>query len=301
MTRKFRIRLDAVNAIKLAMLALITVALVLVLVLALTATSASATTVTPTGTIVGQVEKAWLKAGGSAALGDPIGRETKIRVTGRNTYHQHTTRGATVYWDGSQGGKVWLSGKVPSLSGVSAERDALAASGLKPGVVYRSAKLCESSTGADRLLTSMLHGGLIVDLRSSSTASGCPDPSLPTVSRVRYSLTGTTKLETFVTKADDRRDLGKALRAIAREDGPVLIHCTRGRDRTGWAVSVLLMLGGVPKDLVEAEYLRTASDVGKLHDAVTAMYDRYDGVEGYLLDGLGLNPSEVAALQERIS
>ena len=274
-------------------------ALALILTLALTATSATATTTTPTGTIVGQVEKAWLKAGGSAKLGDPIGKETKIRVSGRNTYHQHTQRG-TVYWDGSQGGKTWLSGKVPSLSGVDAERDALAASGLRPGVIFRTAKLCNASSSAKRLLTAMLHGGLIVDLRSSSTASGCPDPSLPTVSRVRYSLTSTTTLSKFVTKAEDRRDMGYALRAIAREDGPVLIHCTRGRDRTGWAVSVLLMLGGVPQDLVEAEYLRTASDVGKLRGAVTAMHDRYDGVEGYLLDGLGLTPGEVATLRHKI-
>lgn len=276
------------------------IALTLTLALALVAAPAAAVTVTPTGTIKGRVESTWLANGGAAKLGNPVGLETKLYVSGRNTYHQHTTTGATVYWDGSQGGKVWLSGQVPSLSGISAERDALAASGLRPGVIFRSAKLCNASTSAKRLLTAMLHGGLIVDLRSSSTASGCPDPSLPTVSRVRYSLTSTTTLSKFVTKAEDRRDMGFALRAIAREDGPVLIHCTRGRDRTGWAVSVLLMLGGVPKDLVEAEYLRTASDVTKLRAAVTAMHDRYDGVEGYLTDGLGLTPGEVDALRNKI-
>lgn len=271
-----------------------------VLAVVLAAAPAAAVTVTPTGTILGRVESTWLANGGAAKLGDPVGVETKLYVSGRNTYHQHTTTGATVYWDGAQGGKVWLAGKVPSLSGVDAERDALATSGLRPGVIFRTAKLCGASTSAKRLLTAMLHGGLIVDLRSSSTASGCPDPSLPTVSRVRYSLTSTTTLSTFVTRSDDRRDLGYAFRAIAREDGPVLIHCTRGRDRTGWAVSVLLMLGGVPKDLVEAEYLRTASDVTKLRGAVTSMHDRYDGVEGYLLDGLGLTPAEVDALRHKI-
>lgn len=271
-----------------------------VLAVVLAAAPAAAVTATPTGTILGRVESTWLANGGAAKLGDPVAVETKLYVSGRNTYHQHTVTGATVYWDGSQGGKTWLAGKVPSLSGVDAERDALAASGLKPGVIFRTAKLCNASTSAKRLLTAMLHGGLIVDLRSSSTASGCPDPTLPTVSRVRYSLTSTTTLSTFVTKAEDRRDLGYALRAIAREDGPVLIHCTRGRDRTGWAVSVLLMLGGVPKDLVEAEYLRTASDVTKLRGAVTAMHDHYDGVEGYLLDGLGLTPAEVDALRHKI-
>ena len=271
-----------------------------VLAVVLAAAPAAAVTVTPTGTILGRVEATWLAAGGAAKLGDPVGTETKITVSGRNTYHQHTTTAATVYWDGATGGRVWRAGGMPALSGVSSERDALAASGLKPGVVYRSAKLCGATSADRRLLTAMLHGGLIVDLRSSSTASGCPDPSLPTVSRVRYSLTSTTTLSTFVTKAEDRRDLGYALRAIAREDGPVLIHCTRGRDRTGWAVSVLLMLGGRPKDEIEREYLRTASDVTKLTAAREAMEDRYDGVEGYLLDGLGLTQAEVDALRHKI-
>lgn len=275
--------------------------LALILTLALTATPAAAITVTPTGTIVGQVEKAWLKAGGAAKLGDPIGKETKIRVTGRNTYHQHTQRG-TVYWDGSQGGKVWTLGKVPALSGVDNERDALAGAGLKPGVVYRSARLCKSSTGADRLLTSMLHGGTIIDLRTSGTAASCKDPSLPQVAKVRYSMTSTTNPATFITKASDRKSLGAALRKIAATDGPVLVHCTKGRDRTGWLVSVLLMAAGEDLATVRAEYLRTpGAKASNLDKGIKAMHDRYDGVEGYLLDGLGLEPSEVAALQERIS
>lgn len=298
MTRKSK--LDTVNVIELVMLALITVALALVLALT-TATSATATTTTPTGTIVGQVEKAWAKAGGAAKLGDPIGTETKIRVTGRNTYHQHTL-GGTVYWDGSQGGKTWMAGKVPALSGVDNERDALAGAGLRPGVVYRTAKLCKSSTGADRLLTSMLHGGTIIDLRTSGTAAGCPDPSLPQVSKARYSMTATANPETFVTKASDRKSVASALRKIANTDGPVLLHCTHGRDRTGWIVSVLLMAAGEDLGTVRTEYLKSPGvKASNLDKGIRAMHDNFDGVEGYMLDGLGLSPSEVAALQERIS
>lgn len=276
-------------------------ALALILTLALTATPAAATTVTPTGTIVGQVEKAWLKAGGSAKLGDPIGKETKIRVTGRNTYHQHTL-GGTVYWDGSQGGKTWALGKVPALSGVDNERDALAGAGLKPGVVYRTAKLCKSSTGADRLLTSMLHGGTIIDLRTSGTAAGCPDPSLPQVSKVRYSMTATANTETFVTKSSDRKAVASALRKIASSKGPVLLHCTHGRDRTGWIVSVLLMAAGEDLGTVRAEYLRSPGvKASNLDKGIKAMHDNYDGVEGYLADGLGLTPAEIDRLVSKIS
>jgi protein-tyrosine phosphatase len=38
---------------------------------------------------------------------------------------------------------------------------------------------------------------------------------------------------------------------------PALFHCTTGKDRTGWAAASLLMLLGVPDDLVMREYLLT--------------------------------------------
>lgn len=115
-------------------------------------TPAAATTVTPTGTITGRVEQTWLAAGGSEILGDPIGVETKIVAYSRNTYHQHTTYGATVYWDGAQSGRTWLASKVPSLSGVASERDALGRYGFTPGLLSHShstnaTRVYKSSTG----------------------------------------------------------------------------------------------------------------------------------------------------------
>lgn len=43
------------------------------------------------------------------------------------------------------------------------------------------------------------------------------------------------------------------------DDGgrPVLVHCTTGKDRTGWAAAALLLLLGVPDEAVMAEYLLT--------------------------------------------
>ena len=42
--------------------------------------------------------------------------------------------------------------------------------------------------------------------------------------------------------------------AIATTDGPVLIHCAGGRDRTGLVVSMLLSLTGVEPAAVAATY-----------------------------------------------
>jgi protein-tyrosine phosphatase len=42
-----------------------------------------------------------------------------------------------------------------------------------------------------------------------------------------------------------------------KEHRPALFHCTTGKDRTGWAAAALLLLLGVPHDLVVREYLLT--------------------------------------------
>jgi len=250
--------------------------------------------------LAGRISATYAAAGGEPVWGVATSAETKLTLSGRNFYHQHVANG-TIFWSSYTGGRTWKLGKVPSLSGVANERDALASANL-PGVVFRTAELCGASSKDKQLLTAMMHGGTIIDLRSSSKASDCPDPSLPTVSKVRYSMTSTTNPATFVTSSSDRASVAKVLRKILAEDGPVLIHCTRGRDRTGWVVGVLLMLAGQPLDVVRAEYLRTSGTSGATFDkGITAMYDRYDGIEDYVMGGLGLSSDELAALQAELS
>lgn len=250
--------------------------------------------------LAGRISATYAAAGGEPVWGVATSAETKLTLSGRNLYHQHVANG-TIFWSSYTGGRTWKLGKVPSLSGVSNERDALASANL-PGVVFRTAELCGASSKDKQLLTAMMHGGTIIDLRSSSKASDCPDPSLPTVSKVRYSMTSTTNPATFVTSSSDRASVAKVLRKILAEDGPVLIHCTRGRDRTGWVVGVLLMIAGQPLDVVRVEYLRTSGTTAStFNKGIKALYDRYDGIEGYVLDGLGLSSDELAALQAEIS
>lgn len=178
------------------------------------------------------------------------------------------------------------------------ERDALAASGLRQGVVFRSGEVHPAST-ADKLnLSGLLRGGVLIDLRTTGTK----DPNLPGVTEARYAMTSTTNTSTFVTKQADRTALGKALTAIANSNGPALIHCHLGRDRTGWLVSVLLMVGGVDLGTIRKEYLRTPdTSVSKLNKGVVAMYDRYDGVEGYVMDGLGLTQATYDRLAAKLA
>ncbi|MCB8913423.1 tyrosine-protein phosphatase [Rhodococcus rhodochrous] len=60
---------------------------------------------------------------------------------------------------------------------------------------------------------------------------------------------------------------GERLAAAAQRcidsEGPILVHCAAGRDRTGLLVGLLLGLADVPHDVVEADYLQSNRHVGQ--------------------------------------
>lgn len=53
--------------------------------------------------------------------------------------------------------------------------------------------------------------------------------------------------------------LGTLLRRLAAGDHPVVIHCTAGKDRTGFVSAMLLFALGVAPDDILADYLESAS------------------------------------------
>jgi protein-tyrosine phosphatase len=61
------------------------------------------------------------------------------------------------------------------------------------------------------------------------------------------------------------------------EHRPALFHCTTGKDRTGWAAAAMLMLLGVPDDLVMKEYLLTNA---QLLPAEKPLIDRFQAQGG---------------------
>jgi len=115
----------------------------------------------------------------------------------------------------------------------------------------------------------------------------------------------------------------RALFAHLIEDrAPLVIHCTAGKDRTGFACALILHALGVPGDVIAEDYLLTnrfyrrdpsasselpdevkqvlgsveASFLAAAFDAVT---DDYGDLEGYFSNGLGLGAAERAALEAR--
>ncbi|MDV7352738.1 tyrosine-protein phosphatase [Rhodococcus oxybenzonivorans] len=53
---------------------------------------------------------------------------------------------------------------------------------------------------------------------------------------------------------------------VTRADGPVLVHCAAGKDRTGVVVAALLLAAGVKSAAVVADYLATAPNMAALQE-----------------------------------
>ncbi|MFC9761948.1 tyrosine-protein phosphatase [Rhodococcus jostii] len=60
------------------------------------------------------------------------------------------------------------------------------------------------------------------------------------------------------------------LALVARADGPILVHCAAGKDRTGVVVASLLLGAGVEPSEVIADYLVTAGNMNDLRRRWTA-------------------------------
>lgn len=110
---------------------------------------------------------------------------------------------------------------------------------------------------------------------------------------------------------------------------PALFHCTGGKDRTGWAAASILMLLGVPDEVVMQEYLLTNEQLVPaskpifdkfqamggdpellmpvygvreeyLEAALDEMRSQFGTIEGYFADGLGLGSDTQQALRDAL-
>ncbi|WP_171171831.1 tyrosine-protein phosphatase [Streptomyces sp. I05A-00742] len=133
----------------------------------------------------------------------------------------------------------------------------------------------------------------------------------------------------FVTSDAACRAYGRLLTTLAEPDcGPLLFHCTAGKDRTGWAATVLLLLLGAEQETAEEEYLAVAPAVraafapivdrfteaggdpeiasaifgvrpGYLAAALEETHRLYGSVEGYVRVGLGVPDAAVNRIRAR--
>ena len=96
---------------------------------------------------------------------------------------------------------------------------------------------------------------------------------------------------------------------------PVLFNCSAGKDRTGWAASLLLLAVGIPEQQVVDHYLETNQHVvpGRYGDLMMplatvhedyfseqmqVLADTWGSFDEYWIDGLGLDGSHRRALRD---
>ncbi|CAM3207482.1 protein tyrosine/serine phosphatase [Williamsia muralis] len=70
-------------------------------------------------------------------------------------------------------------------------------------------------------------------------------------------------LTTLETKADRA---ARVVEIVAHAEGPVLVHCTAGKDRTGLVVAALLLAAGVEPAAVRDDYLATTANMALLRE-----------------------------------
>jgi protein-tyrosine phosphatase len=84
------------------------------------------------------------------------------------------------------------------------------------------------------------------------------------------------------------------------EHRPALFHCTTGKDRTGWAAAAMLMLLGVPDDLVMEEYLLTNTQLLPAEKPVFDEFEAQGGDPELLRPVIGVEPEYLEAARDEM-
>lgn len=228
------------------------------------------------------------------------------------------------------------------------------------GVAYRSAELADTAVATDPSLASLAIR-TVVDLRTQDERSGRPDQlpagatllvldalaDLPSGAAAQLpELLGGGGFDALA-----QLDLAGQMVAVYRHlvvgdtartayaafvrtvvdptRTPVLFHCTAGKDRTGWAATILLLAAGVDEAGAMDEFLavnpavretfapllqQLASAGGDpellrpllevraeyLQAALDQLHERFGTFDAYLRDGLGLGDVEVETLRRTL-
>ncbi|MGW5072336.1 tyrosine-protein phosphatase [Rhodococcus sp. NPDC004095] len=219
---------------------------------------------------------------------------------------------------------------------------------VNKGVFYRSNAIVPNE--ADLATLAGLNLSTVFDLRTDAEVAKKPDvlpdgvtyTHLPIgagdfsteLSRIKSPDDSRTFMQSmnrqFVTGENERAMFGAMLTDMATAQGPMVFHCTAGKDRTGWTTYLLLSIAGVNSETIMDDYLLTneyaknsiAANLESLQrlfgdaavnmaplvsvepsflqagiDQLTADYGTLDA---YLTNGLGLSAGTVGLLKAKL-
>ncbi len=216
---------------------------------------------------------------------------------------------------------------------------------MRWGMLYRSAQI-DTFDSATRRTMKSLGIRTVIDLRSSEEAASKPDPSefkvvsipiaagnLPVI--LKELISGQVKSDTINRIAERvNRSLASDFQKeykqmfdvlLDRSNYPILIHCTSGKGRTGFASALIMAALNVNEDLIMADYqlsnscfdIRKAFKIGErmpvnIQEAITTLFSareayldaawdealrEYGSIPAYLQKGIGLSPEDIEKLR----
>ena len=136
---------------------------------------------------------------------------------------------------------------------------------LKNDYLYRSASPCNNQYGRAPYVSSLMEGEEIchvLDLADTEekTASYCADGTYDiSYWRNVYENDGVCELGMNASFFSDefKSHVADMFRYVINEDGPFLIHCTEGKDRTGFVCFVMEVLADFSLEELEDDYMLT--------------------------------------------
>ncbi len=174
---------------------------------------------------------------------------------------------------------------------------------VKMGLLYRADSL-DTLTDTDLATVDALGVKLVCDLRTNTERASKPDLEITGATNEQIDISGQDELTQTITaaitsgdKAEQQRLFGDGKGEQLLIDGgrafvsgdvpragyrtmferiedpanlPTILHCTGGKDRTGWAAAAILTMLGVPKETVMQDYLLSNDNLKAKNDATLA-------------------------------
>jgi protein-tyrosine phosphatase len=177
-------------------------------------------------------------------------------------------------------GAVYRSASLSKVTATGITR--LRALGLSASVDFRS-QLEVGLSGADKLPAGVAPVAANINAFSPTVLTMVPELLQALLAQDKSGEFMALSYRGFVHDPDSRKQFAAALKRIASGGGPVLYHCTEGKDRTGVMTAILLGIRGVDKTPGYTDYLGSNQELADQNSAELAELKKY-GIDPALVE-----------------